>query len=587
LPTEAQWEFACRAGTTTRFWTGDDALGLRQAEWNEDPDGREPHLVGQRAANPFGLHDLLGNLAELVQDTWGPNPAAELRGEVDIDPLGTPGYSTQRVVRGGWWGSASLGNRSAGRSRMTTNLPQSYIGFRLALPIDGVRRGVGEAPGLNAALRPHRELAEWVLSLPEPRRVEFSYHVSSATRVDEIPPWDIEVSAVTIGAGEHLTDDDFLRFASIRTLRKLSISSATGRFPKITDRGIENLAKSPVQHSLVELRFQGWLDNVSDAAVASLNRLSPLHVCEFPAAVTDAGWRQLDLPELKSLSIEGAPLGDIGCAHLANLPVLRVLVAARTPITSTGLQSLASSPTLEVVDVHGCPHLTSEDVLQFRVARPRCQVVSDLPPAADLNWHGWPADAPSPAIAPFTAEQAAVSQSAWAAYLQVPVEFTNSLGMKFRLIPPGEFQMGSTIHQLTDSVSLSREPGEWQAHLVAEMPQHRVILTRPFFLAVHETTQAQYRQIMNDNPSLFVPAEPGADGSPPISPNHPVESVAWLQAAEFCEKLSRQESLSPRYQVVQDQFSLDEAGVGYRLATEAEWEFACRAGTTTKYWVGD
>ena len=59
------------------------------------------------------------------------------------------------------------------------------------------------------------------------------------------------------------------------------------------------------------------------------------------------------------------------------------------------------------------------------------------------GWHGWPADAPKPAIAPFDAEQAKKHQEAWAKYLGVPVEYTNSIGMKFRLIPPGEFLMGA------------------------------------------------------------------------------------------------------------------------------------------------
>jgi hypothetical protein len=62
-------------------------------------------------------------------------------------------------------------------------------------------------------------------------------------------------------------------------------------------------------------------------------------------------------------------------------------------------------------------------------------------PAA--GWHGWPADAPPPAIAPFDAEQAKQHQDAWARHLGTPVECENTLGMKFRLIPPGEFTMGT------------------------------------------------------------------------------------------------------------------------------------------------
>ena len=73
-------------------------------------------------------------------------------------------------------------------------------------------------------------------------------------------------------------------------------------------------------------------------------------------------------------------------------------------------------------------------------------------PKKNGGWHGWPVDAPPPAIAPFDAEQAQHHQEAWAKYLGVPVEYTNSLGMKFRLIPPGEFSMGSTPQEVEEAI---------------------------------------------------------------------------------------------------------------------------------------
>lgn len=125
----------------------------------------------------------------------------------------------------------------------------------------------------------------------------------------------------------------------------------------------------------------------------------------------------------------------------------------------------------------------------------------------------------------------------------LPVEITNSIGMKFRLIPSGEFMMGAVS-------------GDGKAE-DSESPRHRVEITKPFYIGIYEVTQAQYRAVMGDNPSRFK------------SSRRPVEQVSWNNAKEFCRKLSGKE------------------GVTYRLPTEAEWEYACRARTTTKYYWGD
>ncbi|MCP4886397.1 MAG: SUMF1/EgtB/PvdO family nonheme iron enzyme [Planctomycetaceae bacterium] len=147
---------------------------------------------------------------------------------------------------------------------------------------------------------------------------------------------------------------------------------------------------------------------------------------------------------------------------------------------------------------------------------------------------------PPPAIAPFDAEQAKAHQAAWEEHLGLAVEIENSIGMKLRVIPPGTFMMGS-------------EDGPDH-----EKPVHQVTLTKPILLGVYEVTQSEYQQVMGNNPSRF-------KGS-----RNPVEMLTWEDANEFCRRLS----LLPREK---------RAGRVYRLPTQAEWEFACRAGTTTKY----
>ncbi len=152
-------------------------------------------------------------------------------------------------------------------------------------------------------------------------------------------------------------------------------------------------------------------------------------------------------------------------------------------------------------------------------------------------------DVPLPAIAPFDAAKAQQYQEVWAQYLGVEVETENSIGMKFRVIPAGTFTMGSN-------------DGKPQ-----EKPAHQVTLTQPFMLGKYEVTLAHYQKIMGTNPSKF-------EGT-----SNPVDGVTWNDAVEFCRKLSERPAEK-------------EAGNIYRLPTEAEWEYACRAGTTTKFSFG-
>jgi hypothetical protein len=110
--------------------------------------------------------------------------------------------------------------------------------------------------------------------------------------------------------------------------------------------------------------------------------------------------------------------------------------------------------------------------------------------------HIWPQDQPAPAIAPFGAEQAKQHQEEWAEHLGVEVETTNSVGMKMRLIPPGEFLMGTTDEEIELLSAKAKEEGapDWYTvRLPAERPQHHVTLTKPFFLSNWEVTRGQFR----------------------------------------------------------------------------------------------
>ena len=146
-----------------------------------------------------------------------------------------------------------------------------------------------------------------------------------------------------------------------------------------------------------------------------------------------------------------------------------------------------------------------------------------------------------------------------------PNVLTNSIDMKLVLIPKGTFMMGSPPDEKGSQKDERR---------------HEVTISRDYHLGMHEVTQAQYKKIMGKNPSYFQGdlvaerhPETGRLVKEVDSANHPVEQVSWRDAVEFCQRLS----------------ALPEekkAGRVYRLPTEAEWEYACRAGSQTAYSFG-
>jgi formylglycine-generating enzyme required for sulfatase activity len=139
----------------------------------------------------------------------------------------------------------------------------------------------------------------------------------------------------------------------------------------------------------------------------------------------------------------------------------------------------------------------------------------------------------------------------------------NSSGIKFALIPAGEFTMGSPEDEE------DRPPMIGSVKNVEEM-QHTVRITHPFYMSIYEVTQEQYEAVMGTNPSQYSPQGTHKDRvKNRDTKRFPVENVRWFEANELCKRISAME------------------GMTYRLPTEAEWEYACRAGTTTVFSFGD
>ncbi|MBI5397464.1 MAG: formylglycine-generating enzyme family protein [Verrucomicrobia bacterium] len=129
LPTEAEWEYACRAGATTRHYTGDSDSDLARAAWYVTNSSRAPHPVGQKEPNAFGLHDMLGNVWEWCMDWYDKDYYVRVKFDSE-DPTG-PAVGAMRIARGGSWRNDAALVRSSKRSNHGPKHFNDNLGFRL------------------------------------------------------------------------------------------------------------------------------------------------------------------------------------------------------------------------------------------------------------------------------------------------------------------------------------------------------------------------------------------------------------------------------------------------------------------------
>jgi formylglycine-generating enzyme required for sulfatase activity len=416
LPTEAQWEYAARAGTQTYFSFGDNFRGQIQRfanignvelerafpdrvrrQWlvDIDRDPSDKHVftapAGSYEPNPWGLYDLYGNVWEWCEDryldtAYTPYDRAgyqQVRKRA-IDPLNDQklgGEGDWRVIRGGSWFNAPIQCRSSVRGYFEAGDAACYVGFRV----------VREAPqALVAAARERFEASEAARQnlerladrIQERRDGRLTIELSQQRQrlSDEFfaalkalaEPVDLHID----GRNE-LTAAQLAALAQAPRLRGLHLS---GIGPGVTDADLAVLA----DHPQLELLHLTGGAKLTDGLIPHLARLDQLEQLELDAAeITDDGLQRL--PALKRLRtlrlartqsrglalarLAGAPLENFSCDHLSNegagllaeFRQLRELWLAGSPLTAPGLAQIARLPLVSNLDLSGCRELADED----------------------------------------------------------------------------------------------------------------------------------------------------------------------------------------------------------------------------------
>ena len=467
LPTEAEWEYACRAGTDTSYNVG---ATLDCAAANIDPCVGSTRAVGSYASNAFGLHDMHGNVWEWCLDSF-----AAYTGAAATDPFVTG--SLERVLRGGSWHEVAALNRSATRLGNDPGGAYFDVGFRVVLgpvrdpgcpQIAAVTPAVGAPFGGNTITIAGTRLAGV-------NEVRFGDQL--ATNLVAV---DDKTLTATVPASQPTNSPG---------VRSVTVRSSTGG----------STLPNGYRYVLLGTGVQPTIASVS------------------PQTVNASGG--------ETVTITGANFTGATLVTIAGTSA-DFTVVSDTQITATAPAHASGGMFNVTVTTPGGTALSIQSIAFWQVPPWPCTVLEA---------------APDPAVVYDPALRAAILRTG------LPWRITESaVGIEMLLIPNGTFWMGCTI-----SSDMTSCPSE-------ETPNHWVTLTKPFYIGRYEVRQREWQTRTGRNPSSYISASAQVPAAQ--VPNRPVENVSWLN-------------------IVND----FQPGTGLRLPTEAEWEYACRAGTTQAY----
>jgi formylglycine-generating enzyme required for sulfatase activity/serine/threonine protein kinase len=549
LPTEAQWEYCCRAGTRTRFCFGDDENELDSHAWFANNSSAATHPVGQKKPNAWGLFDMHGNASEWTSDRYDKDYYVNCRRD---DP-GRAG-SGNLVSRGGGWFDLGVDLRAASRRGIyAPGKSATHVGFRVAM----LPHYIITSPATGMSL----------IEI-QPGRFQMGANPAEAGSAKNARLHEV-IIARPFWMGRHeVTVGQFRAFVNDTKYRTEA---------ETTGEGARKLLPSGnwVFDAAITWRNPGF-PQADDHPVVCVSWNDAVKFCEWLskkdgkryALPTEAQWEYCCRAGTRSRYTSGSDdkaLARYGW-YEANSEKKTHPVGQKPPNS------------WNLFDMHGNASEWCSDWYEYDYDKGPV-VDPPGPPAGKRRVRrggGW-ATLAGRCRAAFRANSLPNIRDGVIGFrvvrLPEPV-VTNSIGIKLALVPVGSFKMGS--------------PGNEPFHRNDEN-QHDVAITRPFYLGVHEVTVGQFKVFVKET-SYQTEAEQGAKGTFRLFPDgtfrmdvkrtwrdpgfeqtdqHPVVGVTWADANAFCAWLSKKE------------------GSYYRMPTEAEWEYACRAGSQSRFFFGN
>ena len=627
LPTEIEWELACRAGARTAFTFGSDLQMLSRYAWFDRNAEMRTHPVGLLKPNVFGLFDVHGNVFEWCGVRAQSHPDLDSLRPVRFDAPDTNECTTEDfcVLRGGDFPVGPGRQRSAHRTVVKRGSDWPASGLRVARTIstppisvkriehDGnrIKYQIVGNPGRFTITNVPFGVTVDSLSGSIPATVEVTVPIG------ETRPYSLTVQRVD--SSDHFQVND-LFIPTEWNMRWYSWTPNPKR-PTLPPTELE-WARAIQQKPLLEenadqIRYQLKVKHPSAAIPPSYYGLVATTVVDLPAgdyqfdAVAYACGFRVFLDDEWLLEQEWS-------RNVNHRSAVRHLSAGKHRIRAEYFMSYGGltfefqiRPVINPIATK--PANSSSDIVwsetTFEVAGTGAFDIREI--AGDIAVSPMKGQAPATLKVTgrnlhrepfgFSVEQADADAAGakqqvrvWGTLapgqLRIQPMRVNSLGMKFSLIPSGEFVRGSPQEVIDRYLKKYKEPEGYAQNLLhSEGPQHPVQITKPFGIGVHEVTVRDFRRFVEDVKFVTQAEREGGDSHILVdgtwrvlqkgyswrdphntrSENHPVGQITWYDARAFCDWLGKKEKAT------------------YRLPTEAEWEYACRAGTTTTWFFGN